>query len=259
MYPPALGFGATWWRADAGGGVWGRVDIGVGDADVTGLALPLQSAVSVTGRLVFDDPVQPPPNERYPIALEPANGDPALGVPNTYTDAHDETHSFWIGGLQAGRYLVRIPFARGWRIASVRAGGVDVTHSGLDATSGATLDDVVVTLSRRGATLSGVAQNADGQSAAAAILVFPTDDQQWVDYGLTPARIRSIRSGPTGAFELAALDDGEYFAIALSTGQAGLWPDPKFLAAAAAQATRVTLTVGSTVTRNLRITEVKFR
>ena len=256
VYSAGVGFSAMWWRFDAGRGVWGRLPLSVGDADITGIGLPLQRAATVRGRLVFDAAAPPDPGQRFPVTLEPANGDPALGVPNAFTAAGDTTYAFTMGGLQGGRYLVRIPFPRNVLIASVTVNGADVTDTGIDGTLGRDFDDVVVRVTRPGAVLSGMVRDRSGQPATGAVILFPTDPKQWVDFGLSPDRLLTTTAGTGGGFKLGLIRDGEYYVIAVPGAQATAWVNPRFLAAAAPQASRVSLKAGTTSTVSLQLSEV---
>jgi hypothetical protein len=261
VYPPGLGIsGAMWWRARAGADVWGRVPLEVGDADVAGLAVPLHPVATVSGRIVLDDSAPLNPGERrLVVILEPANGDPALGVIDAWTTAGDASFAFSVRGMQGGRYLLRTPLFSGWFTKSVTMGGVDVTDTGFDATSGRSYSDVVLTVTRAGARLSGSVTDRTGRPATLLVVVFPTDPKLWVDYGLTPHRLRSTESSGAGVYSINGLADGEYYVAAVPTSQSSLWPDPKFLAAVAAQATRVSLGARAPATQNLRVSEVVIR
>jgi hypothetical protein len=251
------GFASMWWQFEAGAGGWARVPVGVGNSDVTGLEVTLQPTVTVSGRLVFDDPAQADPNRSIPLHFEPAGGDPALGVPNAHPYPTDPT--FTIRGLLGGRYLPHVLAFTGWRIKSVMAGGTDVTSTGIDASLGQDFDDVVITLTRAGAELSGVVADRSGRPAAGAVILFPADQKQWVDYGYTPTRIRSTSARADGTFDLKSIPDGDYLVIAVPGAQSNAWIDPKFLAAAAGQATRIALKAGTPGTVRLLVTEVSVR
>jgi hypothetical protein len=62
--------------------------------------------------------------------------------------------------------------------------------------------------------------------------------------------------GATGNFRLQYLPAGEYFAVAVGPTQAKAWTDPKFLQAAAAVASRFSVTWGDEKTLSLQMTEV---
>jgi hypothetical protein len=257
-YPPALEYSATWWRASAGEGVWGRMPVTVGETDLSGIELRLQPAASVRGRVVFDDPSQLDPSQRFTVSLEPANGDSSLGVPFALTAAGDTSYTFSIPGLEGGRYLFRFQAFGGWRVASIMSNGADVTETGFDGSSGQDYSGVVVTVTKTGAALSGRIADRNGRPASGGVMLFPVDPASWVDYGLTPQRLRSTSAGD-GTFTLTAIPDGDYYVIAVPATQTSAWTDPRFLRAAVGQATRVSLTTGAPRTVALVISEVVVR
>jgi hypothetical protein len=237
--------------------------VSVGDADVTGIDVPLRRAVSVRGRVVFDDPVQPAPSDRFAVQLEPANGDLSLGAPVVLTAAGDSSHAVELTGLQSGRYVIRappiVPSFRGWRLKSVTSGGADLIDAGFDGALGQDYDGVVITYTRASAELTGIVRDRNGRPASAAVILFPADPKGWVDYGLTPDRLRSTRSGSDGTYRFTLLRDGDYLVVALPSAQVDAWRDPKLLAAAAPHATRVSLVAGAPKTQDLRMSEVVLK
>lgn len=255
-YPGAPGLNYMWWVA-LGRAVWGRTDVSVGAADVTGLALMLRQPASVHGRVVFDEPLQPQSQgvQGFTLSLEPVNGDPSLGAPFVWIPDSDASHSFTLY-FRGGRYIAGFQPSRGWRIASVMSNGVDVTETGFDGSLGTSYDNVVITLTKAGAQISGVVRDARGQAAQGAVLVFPVDPKRWVDYGLTAARLRSTSAASDGAYKFSLLPEGDYFVVAVPPGQNRGWLDPKFLAAAAGKATRVALATGASKTQDLQLSEV---
>lgn len=258
VYPDS-GFSAMWWRGDAGATVWARAPVSVGGADVAALEIPLRSTATVRGHVVFDDPDPAASSRPLSIQLEPANGDPALGVPNTFTEAGDETPAFEIAGLQGGRYLVKVQRFGGWRVKSVTIGGEDLTETGFDGSLGRDYDEVVVTVTRTGAELTGTVTGRNGSPSPAAVILFPTERERRIDYGLSPDRVRSITADAAGLFSFTMIPDGEYLVIAVPRSQADARRDPAFLASAEAHATRVTLRTGTPKTQDLRIAEVVVR
>jgi hypothetical protein len=254
-YPAAPGLGYMWWQSPTAPAVWGRTQVSVGAANATAVDLMLQTGAKLSGRVVFDDPVQPE-GQFFTVSLEPANGDPWLGAPFTSMMPNDASHSFTLDGLRSGRYFAGLQPARGWRIASVTTNGVDVTDAGFDGSLGSNYDDVVITMTKAGAQLSGVVRDGRGQPAQGAVMVFPVDPKRWVDYGLTGARLRSTSADSSGAYRINLLPDGDYFVVAVPQGQRREWLDPKFLATAAGKATRVTLATGASKVQDLQLSEV---
>ena len=138
------------------------------------------------------------------------------------------------------------------------ADGRDVTDTGIDASLGRDFDNVIVTITDRVAEINGVVRDSRGP-VNATVITFPVESARWTNYGWSPMRLRSAPSGSTGAFTLSGLPAGEYFLIALNAVQAKSRLDPKFLAAAAAQATRISLTWGDKRAQDLVLTEVKVK
>jgi hypothetical protein len=252
-YPAAPGF--MWWQSPVGVDVWGRLAVSVGAVAVTELELPVQLAATVRGHVIFDDPAPPDPSRGFDVTLEPANADPALGAPDNWVSG-DASYAFTIKGLLGGRYLFRPPPFGGWRIKSVTARGVDITDTGVDGTLGQDFDDVVVTLTKAVASISGQTLDDHGQPAAGIAVLFSTDPKRWVDFGFTPDRLRSRGTGGDGKYSFTGLPGGDYYVIAIPPGRPNAWLDPKFLAAAVAKATKVTLVVGGSATQDVRLSEV---
>jgi hypothetical protein len=88
------------------------------------------------------------------------------------------------------------------------------------------------------------------------VIAFPIERERWINYGWSPPRLRSARSGSTGAYQLQQLPEGEYFLIAVDGLKVNAWTDPKFLAAAVPQATRVSIKWGDKKTQDLAVVEV---
>jgi hypothetical protein len=141
-------------------------------------------------------------------------------------------------------------------VTSVAANGIDLIDAGFEGASGQNFENVVVSITKTGATLSGTVHTRNGAPAAAAVILFSADPKAWTDYGFTPDRLRSVRTDSAGGYRIPTLREGDYFAIAVPVSQTRAWIDPRFLAAASAQATRVTLASAATKTQDLAITEV---
>jgi hypothetical protein len=138
---------------------------------------------------------------------------------------------------------------------SIVSGGRDVIDTGFDGSLGNDFDDVVITLTTKVPTLAGVVRNDDGP-APGVVIAFPVERERWVGYGLEPRRLRTAPSGLDGRFRLSDLPQGEYFLVAVDAKDIDQWANPRFLAAAATHATRVTLKWGASITQDLKIVEV---
>ncbi len=235
-----------------------RMPLAVGDQNLNGVVVPLSRGVTMSGRIVPAETQGPggaagPPVPRTPLRLEPANGDPALGV---LTGGVAADLTFKIDGLMPGPYVLR-SLGVGGTIKSIEWEGRDYADRPFDAAGGQDIEGVVVTLTYDLARITGTVRTAAGASAGGAVIVFPTDPARWSSYGFTPPRIASTQAGTNGAFTVTPSLAGEYFVLAVDAAQSGAWRDPKFLEAAAPLATRVTVGWGETKSVDLSIVTVK--
>jgi carboxypeptidase family protein len=229
----------------------GRMAVSVGEHDIADLVLTLQPAATIRGRVVLESGAQG--TTRMLVRAEPADGDPTLGQPMGETTPNDS--SFTIDGLIAGRYVLRTSASMG--IVSVMSAGKDLRDAGLDVSAGQNIDDVVVTLTDKLATIQGNVAGRPGSTTA--VIAFPAERQQWTNYGWRPPRFRTSRAGPSGAFQLTQLPAGEYFLVAVKPEQIDAWTDPQFLAAASIRATRVSLAWGDKKTLDLTYADITVK
>ena len=234
---------------------WGRATVSVSGRDVTDLAIPLREAVRMTGHFVLDGTSPPPPASIAAfIVADPASGRASLGQPRNSISPRDESANFVIDGFLPGEYVLRFGSAGGWIIKSIVWDGRDYTHTPFDASRGRDFTGVVVTLTDKPPRLEGAVLGTDNRPASAgAVIAFPTERNQWSNYGLTPLRIASARLSNAGTFGFTTLPAGEYYVVAVDDGRINAWQDPAFLESVVATAARVQLAWGQTVTTNLKM------
>jgi hypothetical protein len=190
------------------------------------------------------------------VLLDPAGGNPSLGMPSSGYQPDVPYDQFEIVGLLPGEYWLRVP-SPGWLVKSVQWKGKDYTTAPFDAAATADLNGVVVTVTNAVPTLTGVVHDRDGlPSTTATVLVFPADRAQWTNFGLLPARIKKIAVDNTGNFNLNTLPAGDYCVIAVSAVPV-VWQDPEFFARAESLATRVTLSWGAQKNADLTVSTIR--
>lgn len=233
-------------------GAWGRVSVIVGSDNVTNLVVPIHPTVTVRGRVV----IAGGSGLRLGtvIGAQPANGDPSIGRLGSFLTINGPT-PFTIEGFGSGTYLIGLPasFSRFVSVTSITAGGREIRDIGLDTSDGRDVDDVVITLTENLTVIQGTVRG--NGAGGASVIVFPVDPARWVDYGLEPTLIQSKAADTNGAFSVTGLPEGNYFAVAVDGMQHDAWADPKFLEAASAIATRITLAAGEK--RSLDVTMSK--
>jgi hypothetical protein len=139
-----------------------------------------------------------------------------------------------------GPRLVRVNgLPAGMVLKSVRANGVDVTDDGLEIGQ-ADVSDVEVVVTTTPAKITGsVTDSAGTPERDYVVVVFPADKRRW-----TAPMNRFVvlaRPGADGAFTVAALPAGNYFAVPLLSAEAGEWAEPDKLERLRAKATPFTL------------------
>jgi hypothetical protein len=166
--------------------------------------------------------------------------------------------AFAIDGLQPGLYTLRFAsLGNGGRLKSITMDGKDYTNRPIDASGGGDLTGIVVTVTDKAVKLGGSVRDTQGRLADhGAVIAFPVEPEQWSGYGFTPRRIVSTSVSTAGSYQHSSVMAGDYFLIAVNEALAAAWQDPKFLAAAALVATRVTLEWGDVKALDLTLQQV---
>ena len=254
---PGLGFLAT--TMMHGGNAWARTPIDVRGPEMKDVVVRLNPARRLVGRVVFEEgSKRPGDRDHLWIGLEPANGDPSLGLHTAFTKDGDKTYGFVFDGLMAGRYVLGRNLGS-WRVTSITWDVHDVTDTGVEISTG-DIDGVVIHATDKLIGVTGAVRDERGQPASAgAVIVFPVNRERWTNYGWSPTALWSQPIGGAGTYRLQYLPAGEYYVVAVPPAQAKAWTDPKFLQAAVAQAVKLSVAWGDQKTLDLRIGEVAVK
>jgi hypothetical protein len=248
--------------------LWATLPVTVGDGDVEGVNVALRTGYRVSGRAEFDGSaprLEPSRLQRIPIVLERADivGPPAsplggLGLQQGQSGQFDERGEFTTYGVPAGKYYVRVPFSfGGWALKSAEFGGRDVADMPLDLENG-DVTGVVLRFTDRTTDLSGVVRAEQASaSAASTVVVAPAQPELWVDFGTSPRRLRTSKTGADGRYQIAGLPPGDYLIAAVPDEAGSDWQNPAYLRALATTAARVTLGEGEKKTMDLQVTRVR--
>jgi hypothetical protein len=219
----------------------------VGSSNIDNLTLTMRPIGKVSGRVVSAPDIVMAPNARIRISAEPANGDPSLGTASTTATFANGVFAFTLAGLMGGTYLINADGA--YATVSVTVGGRDVTLAGVDAGASPELADVVITVTDKRQEIRGVVSSSPGRTAG--VIAFPVDRAFWTNYGWDARHFFTTRAGSTGAFTLKPYIAGEFYLIAVDATKLDAWTDPRFLAAAAPLATRISIGWGEARTQDL--------
>lgn len=222
---------------------WVNQHITVPAGDLRDLVVNLRPAIRIAGRVQFSAGVTPPatlPPNLGSLTLE----NPSVEATQVFASAREAGGS---GGFSTigpgGRYLARALETGGWFVESITLDGKDITERPFDLQTDAT--SFVVTYTNRASKVTGVVKDARGNVAAdAMVLVFPTDQQRWTDYGKSPRYLRSVPMALKGTYTFDHLSPGDYYVIAIEGVDGEGWRDPKVLQSLANRAERLTVAVG---------------
>jgi hypothetical protein len=265
---------------------WARTPVAVGETDVTNLVVTMTPSFVLKGWLVYEGTTRttfettaittatggavtptttatttttPRPLSQPFLELEPASGNPGLGIPRSTRPEDGEPQDFFtIEGLKPGEYVLRISLGGSrFTVKSIAIDGVDYTTKPIEASILGPRSEAVVTLTDRLTTVRGSVHDGRGPVTNAAVLVFPAERIMWSRYGLRPARLRAAPLSGSSSFVIDGLPAGDYLAIAVGATQVSAWQDPKFLERAAAVATRFTLQWGEERSLDLSLAVIK--
>lgn len=195
--------------------LWAVADITLGTTPVA-VTLPLQPAMTLSGRVTFNATSTPLPTDSSSVrvSLVPPAGSAAVG--SAASIAADG--SFTLAGVTPGRFRVTatVPTTAGaspWALESVAMNGRDVTDQFVDIGPGET-GSMVVTFTDQIAELTGTITNAAGMPLTDYfVIVAPADRQYWT----SPSR-RMVNTRPDvgGRFTFRGVPPGDY-RIAVTT------------------------------------------
>jgi protocatechuate 3,4-dioxygenase beta subunit len=228
----------------------------VGDRHVRDLALTLSEGLRVRGRVVLEGTAAAPAADLWRtanVSLASANGREDNAVfPNPLTGEGPFTSP----GVWPGKYLLRVSPPRGWTLLRAVYQGRDISASAIDLA--ADIENVVVTLTNRVRSVKGSVQVEAGSRASdAVVLMFPVDQEGWIDFGRSSRRVSSTRAAEDGTFSMPAPPDGEYFMIAISDEDTDDWQNPATLSKLAAAADRFRMQGDGPTALSLRLRRIQ--
>jgi protocatechuate 3,4-dioxygenase beta subunit len=259
--------------ARAGGGPGGDPKIAVQQISVSGqniggLALTLQSGVTLSGTITVDSSATPAPADYSSFRIDAPEVTPlpiggGRGGFSGTTARADKNGSFHISNLMPGRHYIRVigqgqaqvqgqagpATSAQWSLKSVTAGGQDVTDQPVDIKPGQNIDNVTIVLTDRSTEISGTVRDPSGAPlSAVTVIAFSNDPQYW---HAQSRQIQAARTDQNGAYRLVNLPPGDYLIVAADDVEQGEWFDPAYLQQARAKATQVRITEGEKKAQDL--------
>ena len=233
---------------------WGAQRFELTTADVEGLVIVMKPAVTVKGRVVYED--APPGPAAAPLRITVASDVRGFDRPINSLITVADDGSFELTGL-FGRVLVKAEGAppRGYVLKSVLYAGRDITDV-LTEFDGNPAHDLQVVYTSRTAELSGrVLDDAGNPVTQASVVRFPADPARWKNL---PGFAFGAASR-NGTYRLSQLPAGEYFVVALPAGAPRELVFPEDYERLAAVGERITLLENDRRIGDLRLTPIPPR
>jgi hypothetical protein len=233
---------------DVESGVWARVPLVVGQSDISGLAVPLEPGLSISGAIQFEGAGLRPSAADVGVTVQSV-GDSKERIGGFINTA--AAGEFTLRGYPPGSYLLDATVrVQGWVLKSALYNGRDISCSPLDLRS--SVSGVVLAFVDRVIGAVGTVRTPRGdRDGNAFVVVFPGDAQNWTPHDSNSRCLRSTRSARDGSYSFDRLPPGEYYVAALTDDEAADWPDPALLESIAKSAAQVTIGE-QTVTQDLR-------
>jgi hypothetical protein len=219
----------------------------VANRDIDNLIVALGAGPTVSGT------VAAPPDvdlDRVRVRLQYENWTtPTPAVPAT-------GGNFTLRDVPPGRYVVRIDSdVRDLVVESVELRGRNVTDVPFEIATG-DVSGLVVHVTNQPAVVSGTVLRLDGKpSVNSAVALFPVDTSTWSAPLIPNSRQFQTRRVSGGGYFFDNVPRGDYYVVAVDDALLRRWHDRSLLQKLAGQATRITVTPGAEVVRNLTVEE----
>lgn len=192
-------------------GLWARVPIEIGDADLVDLDVPLQPGLEVRGLLALEGPGSDAPTVEAPqielVPLSPTSVTPPAVV------LHADHGALRANGVVPGLYRLRMMWASGWRIKSVLFGDTNVSTAAFDIKAGSSAELRVTLTSQTSGLFGSVMMPQPERLRDPIVVIYTTNRNDWAS-GVESTRIQTVPA-PNGRFVVDNLDPGDYYVIAV--------------------------------------------
>lgn len=236
----------------AGGGeLTATMNLTVGGAGITDVALTLTPGVTVSGRLSLDGlPASVDPT-RLGMSLYPitTSADWEAPIPRVSIDADG---AFEVRNVTPGRYRFTFrDLPPGVVLDSAVFGDIDAADHHLLVERDGTYANGALKLTTRTAELSGLLTTiTDAPVPGYSVILFPEDRRMWLPQS---RRIHVVQTGIDGRYSVKGLPPGNYRLVTTEHSEPGRESDPAYLSELFSLSHAVTLSSGEVRELNLTI------
>jgi Carboxypeptidase regulatory-like domain len=230
--------------------VTARVPVDVANGDVGGVAVRLQPAVAVSGKLTVESSNGSQPSVRLSsVRLNFTPAEPGIGNQGRNGQAQLADDGSFQAQLDADTYIVEgggLP--DGYYLKSVKLAGREMPDATLDLSYGGGPVDIV--LAPAAGDITGSVQNARGEPAASVqVTAVPVSGSLRRDMN------KLVTTDANGNFTLHGLPPGDYQIFAWEEVETNAWMDRDFRQPFVSQAASVKVQESATATVMLRVIE----
>jgi hypothetical protein len=224
------------------------IPVTVNGENLESLMVQTSAGMRMAGRLIVEGaPLPPDALAKTTVSVLPVLHSTGLSATLLSASARVQADgSFEVRGM-TGKRLVRVSgLPAGMALKSVRANGMDVTDDGLEIGQ-SDVGDVEIVVTNSPARVTGTVTDGNRKPEHDyVVVIFSDDKRRWT----APMNrfVLLAKPGGDGAFSVPALPAGNYFAVALTSAEAGEWAEPDNLDRLRAKATPFVLADGESKT-----------
>jgi hypothetical protein len=233
------------------------VPLTVRGEDVTDLRISTSRGATISGRVVFEGAsARPPISEQRVFALPPGlAGGGWFSLGSSIYDFPPEGAVAADGSFRLTGASGRVQLDAGggdWIVKSISVDGRNVTDEVMDLTGTNAVSAVVITLTDKVSSITGLVRGRDGQPVRNYVVVLLPRDS--IEPAVASRWIRTARAEPNGRFQLRRILPGRYVAAAVDYIEPGQQYAPEFQQLIRRGARELTVGEGQTLTLDLTLT-----